>query len=194
MLPPSNVSLSGFADAPRVIPDEGRESVRPCSIICAALKLQRHEDAEGVFRVALERAAVLEAERLVEAARGVERLGRARLKAQAFVAPASRLFEYVPKERARHAAAQVLRGRAHGLYLRVRRVELFERAAAQKLARLAHGPEGYPGPAQAFEVERVDALGRRVQVHVSEVLAQKLVDLRARQVVNFYLHEGCRSL
>src|SRR4051812_49899693 len=85
------------------------------------------------------------------------------------------------------------RGRAHRLDLGVSRVELFERAAAEQLALCPDRPEGHLGPAQAFEVEGMDTLGRRVEVHVTEVLAQKLVHLRAGQVVYFNLQRKLRS-
>src|SRR5205085_3136526 len=63
-----------------------------------ALQLARHEDAVRVFRIAVEGAAVFEAEACVELAGGVEGFGRARLKTQPRVAAARGLGEDVSEQ------------------------------------------------------------------------------------------------
>src|SRR5262249_47481346 len=83
----------------------------------ASSQPQRHEDAVGILLVVAERAAVLEAEALVEALRGDERSGASCLEAQALVLAAARHREDVNEHRASRAAPPQGFRRAHRFHL-----------------------------------------------------------------------------
>ena len=85
-------------------------------------------------------------------------------------------------------------GRAHRLYLAVTWVTFLEGAAAKQERTFPGGPERDPGLAKFFNIECVNALGRRQGVHALQVFIQQRADVCAGEVVDFYLHRQSGSL
>src|SRR6187401_3266869 len=77
---------------------------------------------------------------------------------------------------------------AHRLDLAVAGVELLEGTAPQELRALPRGPERDVGLTQRVEVERVHALGWRVQEHALAVLLHQAYHFGAAQIVDSDVH------
>ena len=78
-------------------------------------KFQSHEDAEGVFNIAVEGAAVDEAEGFIKLLGGMEGCGGARFEAEAVVAAAAGIGDDLSEQIAGDALSQVSCGGTHGL-------------------------------------------------------------------------------
>ena len=78
-------------------------------------KFQSHEDAEGVFDVAVEGAAVGEAEGFIKLLGGMESCGGTRFEAEAVVASAAGFGDDLSEQVAGNALSQMSRGGTHGL-------------------------------------------------------------------------------
>lgn len=158
------------------------------SMVTMLSQLAGHEEAVRVVRVAAERPAGLEAVAGVEGPGGSEDGLRASLQAEATVGAAAGLVHDRLEDAAADAFAQVRRHGAHGFDLPVRMLERLQRAAAKELPSFPGGPHRDAGLAQRVERQGMDALRRRVEEHVSQVLAQQLRDLGAGQIVEPDLH------
>src|SRR6266540_3248504 len=160
-------------------------SERPSS---CSLQRPCHEDVVRAGPVVAERLAVGEAEPLVEGARRLEELGGAGLQAQPPQALAPRLPDDVRQQTRADAAAAPRRRGAHGLELRMGRVEPFDGAAADESLTVPDRPERDGGLAQAVKVEGILAFEGRDRSHLPHVVGEELGYLRPGEVVHHNLH------
>jgi hypothetical protein len=120
----------------------------------------------------------------VQRSRRGERGGGAGFEAEAPIATTFRFIDDVPQQRRGDALAQMSRHRAHRLDLAVRVVERLQRTASEKLGPVPRTPERDVRLAQALEIQRVNALRRRVQGDAAQVQLQQLDDRVAAQIVD----------
>jgi hypothetical protein len=66
------------------------------------------------------------------------------------------------------------------------RIELFECSATHQVFSRPDSPEGDLGLSKSIEIERVNALGRRMLMHFAQVIGEQFGNFAASKIVRFY--------